>query len=181
MSILAWAVAFLATTISAFFGGTYHGLHEVLGEQIAATVWAVVVYSLGIMSAAMLVGSIKAVVSHRLHRPQMSLVVLKFLIYAVWMLSHDEFLYMVADYVPSMLLVLGLHLADAIKNGKTEGYWMVAGIGASLFGAVLQQAGVSFHTHFNHNDLLHLVQLIGMICLYHGIVHLEDRPPIAKS
>jgi hypothetical protein len=49
----------------------------------------------------------------------------------------------------------------------------MAGIGVSLAGALLQRAGLSLHRHFNHNDLFHVLQTIGIYFYYRAGALLE--------
>jgi hypothetical protein len=46
--------------------------------------------------------------------------------------------------------------------------WLRAGLWISLSGLAIQQLRLSPHRHFNHNDLYHLVQMVGLYCFYRG-------------
>jgi hypothetical protein len=52
---------------------------------------------------------------------------------------------------------------------------VTGGILASIAAAVVQQSGVRLHRHFNHNDLMHVVQMGGVWLLYQGGARLRDR------
>ena len=45
----------------------------------------------------------------------------------------------------------------------------------TLLGAIVQQSGISLHRHFNHNDLYHVVQIIGLYLLYRGVRLMQFR------
>jgi hypothetical protein len=51
--------------------------------------------------------------------------------------------------------------------------WLWRGLGLTLAGVAIQQSGWALHTHFNHNDLYHLVQMAGLYCLYRGALRIE--------
>jgi hypothetical protein len=93
--------------------------------------------------------------------------VLKFAVYAVWIANHDAFLYAILDYAPAMLYVLALQ-ARAWFHREESGRWIVAGILVSFAGAGVQQSGFTIHQHFNHNDLYHVIQMVGIYLLYRG-------------
>lgn len=52
--------------------------------------------------------------------------------------------------------------------------WLKGGILVSAIGLLIQQSGWSLHEHFNHNDIYHLVQMLGIFCLYRGAECLHD-------
>jgi hypothetical protein len=57
--------------------------------------------------------------------------------------------------------------------------WLKRGLYLTLAGLAIQQSGWGFHTHFNHNDLYHVVQMGGLYCLYRGagVLNALDRRP----
>ena len=46
--------------------------------------------------------------------------------------------------------------------------WLKAGLWVSLGGLAIQQARLSPHPNFNHNDLYHCVQAVALFCFYRG-------------
>ncbi len=89
------------------------------------------------------------------------------------MLGHDEFRYVIYDYGSTLAILLLLVIA-----GRTQG---VAGHRAyigrdsvSIAAAAVQQSGIRLHQHFNHNDLMHVVQMGGVWLLYQGGARLRD-------
>ena len=62
--------------------------------------------------------------------------------------------------------------ADARRRRAPRVYR--AGIAVSIAAAVLQQSGIRLHEHFNHNDLMHVVQMAGVWLLYQGGARLHD-------
>jgi hypothetical protein len=42
------------------------------------------------------------------------------------------------------------------------------GILVSLGGAGIQASGFSIHKYFNHNDLFHVIQMIGYLLMFQG-------------
>jgi len=43
--------------------------------------------------------------------------------------------------------------------------WILSGFGLSVLAAVIQQSGWPSLAHFNHNDLYHVIQALGLIAL----------------
>lgn len=46
--------------------------------------------------------------------------------------------------------------------------WLALGYGITIVGVILLVTKVSFHQHFNHNDLYHVVQMAGLYWVYRG-------------
>jgi hypothetical protein len=52
--------------------------------------------------------------------------------------------------------------------------WLIVGFGATAVGLTLMVQKVSFHQHLNHNDLYHVVQMVGLYGVYRGGRRLLD-------
>jgi len=155
-----WALAFLFTACGSFFGGTYHGFAPVLGPLTAVALWKATIYSIGLASFFLLAGS---------HRAFVLLALVKFIVYASWMITHDDFTWVMVDYGLTMLIV-----AIAVRNR-----WVIASIAVSVLGALVQQSRFALHRHFNHNDLYHVIQLVALWLLYRGgkLMNRSTGPP----
>lgn len=46
--------------------------------------------------------------------------------------------------------------------------WLEGGAAAVLLAFLVQQSGIRIHTHFNHNDISHVIQILAMLLLYMG-------------
>jgi hypothetical protein len=51
------------------------------------------------------------------------------------------------------------------------GRFLIAGIVVSVIAAAVQQSGWSLHPRFNHNDLYHVVQAVGVGLLYRSAMN----------
>jgi hypothetical protein len=78
-----------------------------------------------------------------------------------------------------LMLIAGIRSAkwpttkDAAR--RTMGHkWLKAGLGLSVIGVLIQRTGIGFHEHFNHNDIYHFVQMLGIYCFYRGASYLHD-------
>ena len=77
------------------------------------------------------------------------------------------------------LLVAGVYSALCPTTTRSEprkvGHrWLKRGLYISLAGVLIQTSGWSFHEHFNHNDIYHVVQMFGLYCFYRGALFLHD-------
>jgi hypothetical protein len=152
-----WGLAFAALAAGAFLGGTWHGFVR------SDLLWKASVLSVGVASFGMVAGSALATLKSRMLP---ILAALKLAAYLGWMLLHDEFIYVVIDTGIALLVVAALHLWK--WNGP-----ILAGVGVSVIAGLVQASGFSLHPHFNHNDLYHLIQIAGVVLLYHGAKRLQ--------
>lgn len=168
------AGSFFATAVGAFAGGAAHGFRAWLGETGGVLTWKVTVLSIGVTTLLFVAAAAWAA----LRRPARNLLLaaagLQALVYSAWMLFHDEFVWVILDYVPAMLVVLALQWLQA-RRGEPSAGWLAAGIVTSFAGAGIQASGLAPHPHFNHNDLYHVVQMAATWMLYRGGLELRDR------
>ena len=61
-------------------------------------------------------------------------------------------------------------IVSSLERGDLEYVrWLRAGLLVSAGGFAIQKIGWDIHTHFNHNDLYHVIQIVGFWCLYEGV------------
>ena len=173
-SIRLWGFALLATAAGAAAGGSSHGFSLYLGTAGQAVAWKLTVYSIGLASLLMVAGSTIATVPRWLRQWLITIAVIQFAVYAVWMLTHDEFIYVIYDYVPSMIGLVALHTYSWYSHRDTAAPWIIAGVAVSFAAAGIQQSGWSLHEHFNYNDIYHLVQIVALFLFYTGARSLRE-------
>lgn len=156
-----WALAFAALAAAAFLGGTWHGFVQ------SDLLWKATVLTVGAASFGMVTGSALAALAGAARNSLVWLAGGKFVLYAGWMLWHDEFIYVVIDSGIAFAVVAALHLWRFNP-------WILAGIGVSVAGALVQASGFTLHRHFNHNDLYHVIQIAAVLLLYRGARRLTD-------
>ncbi len=157
-----WSVGF-----AAFVGGTSHGLRPYLGAGAHAVLWKLTVLAIGATAFLFLAASAYASLRAAPRRALLALAIVVLVAYAAWMVQHDDFFWVLVDYVPQMAVVLVLQLVQMYRRVPGAG-WIVAGLLVTLAGAAIQAGGVGLHRYFNHNDLYHVVQMAGLLLLYRG-------------
>jgi hypothetical protein len=173
-AIRLWALAFVATAIGSFAGGTYHGFVTALPAPVAAVTWKAATIAVGLAACLLLSAVLVSSVGGAVRRSLFVAVWLQFVAYVVWMLGHDDFLYVIIEYGSAMLVVfLWLLLNRTARQGPAR-KWIAGGVCATLVAAAVQQSGFDVHRHFNHNDLQHMVQMFAVWLLYRGGTRLAD-------
>lgn len=144
-----WALGFLAASIAAFLGGTWHGLAQ------SEALWKATLLAAGLASFGMLAGAAIQNTSGTARSALLVVAGLKLLALAAWAASRDEFVAVVIDSGLSLAILAALYLWRF--NG-----WMLAGVAASLAGGAVQAA-------FRQNDLYHLIEIAALLLFYRGL------------
>lgn len=173
-SIRLWAFALIAAAMASYAGGTFHGFQHALSAPVAALLWKVTTISMGVASFLLLAAAFSAAFSGRDRSWLVGGAALKLAIYVVWMLGHDEFRFVIYDYGSTLAILLLLVAAERTHGVDGHRRYIASGILVSIAAAGVQQSGIRLHQHFNHNDLMHVVQMGGMWLLYKGGARLRD-------
>jgi hypothetical protein len=162
-----WALAFLFTAAGSFFGGTYHGFAPVVGVLTANVLWKLTVFSIGLASFFLVLGSGRAL---------LLVALVKLIVYMSWMTVHSEFVWVVIDYGIALLIV---GVVQLVRRGPSTP-WVIGSIVVSVLGALVQMSRLTLHEHFNHNDLYHVIQLVALWLLYRGgrLTNPSTAPPM---
>jgi len=170
-----WGVAFIFIGLGALFGGTDHGFAAQLGAEWSALLWKGALYCVGLAMFFALVATVSGTVANRKYRMWLyAYSVAAFLVYAWWMLDHDEFLYAVLCNVSTFTIISALHVTTLIRHAAKSAKWILSGVAVSFLSAAIQRSGFDLHTHFNHNDLYHIVQIVGLYLFYRGASLAKD-------
>ena len=163
-----WALAFFGSAAAAFLGGTHHGFILWLNESVAALLWKATLLSIGLAAYCAMVATAQSRLPSRWVRPVRIVAGVKLCAYAGVVLSTDAFLTAILDYSVAFGFVVAVYGAAWIRRGDEAARWVVGGVLTSFLAAGIQAAGIAPHPQFNHNDLYHVVQMVGMWLLYEG-------------
>jgi hypothetical protein len=169
-----WAAAFVAVAGASFAGGTYHGFGLAMPQRATLAVWKLTTVSMGAASFFLLASTLNASFSGRLRSWLLAAASTKLAVYLVWMVNHDAFVWVVLDYGSTLLMVLVLAVTGRLHGLPGRRAFVVSGILVSMAAAVVQQSGIGLHRHFNHNDLMHVIQMGGVWLLFKGGMRLRD-------
>jgi hypothetical protein len=171
---LYFSYASWVTGLGALLGALTHGLGRHQSVAVGRLLWRATLLSVGAAAFFLLLGTgYHAFSVQRVHTLEWSGVLLLAL-YAIIILRDDRFLWAVLFYTAAMLVVLVVMLYDLFFRGLAGSGLVVAGILVSFAAAIVQRSGLTLHRHFNHNDLYHVIQMIGLYYLYRGAMLLQD-------
>lgn len=181
ISVGLWAVAFGCVAAAAALGGTCHGFVGWLGESLSDWLWQTMIYALSLASFTMLAGTIVGSVSPKRQRWLLLGTAVKSILVWIGLVQKPEFEIAAVDYLVSMAVVLVLQLyqlsaSPLLPSSSTQAApWLIAGVLVSGLAIGFLGSGFTLSAFFNHNDLYHLVQLVGLGLLYQGAKQLKDQ------
>jgi len=162
-----WAAAFAFTGLAAVLGGTSHGYAPVLSAETHGLVWRLTYASTGIANFALGYGIALAMLPSRGRRPALAVLLLRLVVVVAALVSIAQFRFVLYDYAITLALLLGL-AAWLSARGRPGAVWVTAGVAFSALGAAVQLARFGQGRAFNHNDLFHVLQSVGLVLYARG-------------
>jgi hypothetical protein len=173
LSVHLWGVGFLFLGISALSGGLFHGYRphlffwRITGICILATL------------AFFIAGGI---ISSSDSLALLLVCEIPLLLLTIRIAKQDRPSFKVKRSqlrIGIFFVALALFFAyQMYTGGPLVGRWILAGSLIVFAGLWVQQSEWSIHKHFNHNDLCHVLFMLGMYFLYRGGLLLRDQSSI---
>src|SRR6185436_10698955 len=142
-------------------GGTLHGWGPRMGGTPRGALWLLTYGLIGLGNLLILAGAVVAAAAGGLRRALLALVAARFAVWFAFIATKPDFRYVIYDYAGTLagLLIFAAWLARRRRPG---GGWIAGGVAVSLAGAVIQRGGRGLAPGFNHNDVFHVVQAVGL-------------------
>jgi len=170
-----WIIGFGFIGLGALFGGTSHGFKEYFSGRTNFIIWKLTTLSVGFGSFFTLLGSIGSSIRNDAFRNFMLILsVVSLTVYVVRMRTHHEFIDLVIYYLPLMITILFIKLISWYNWDDPSSLPIIFAIGITLAGSIIQVLKIGLHEHFNHNDIFHLIQMVGIYFFYLGIKELNS-------
>ncbi|MET0554868.1 MAG: hypothetical protein ABW221_17635 [Vicinamibacteria bacterium] len=168
-SAAGWLAAALASAgVAALAGALTHGFGPEMSPAAADALWRATLHAGGLMSFCLIASSAAAALGAPARTAFYVAALVQLVVFSGWVALHPEFRWLVFDYGLAIAASAALHLARLRRGDRPGALWILAGLGVSVAAALLQQSGLVLHAHFNHNDLYHVVQMLGTWLLYRG-------------
>ncbi|MDP7071632.1 MAG: hypothetical protein QF430_01975 [Candidatus Marinimicrobia bacterium] len=169
-----WGWAFYSLAVGAFMGAVSHGIGPHFSDASRQLIWKAAIVPVGFTSVFFLMGAFHNSFSFDAVR-WLSWIPIVFLGAYVYTISKDDsFINAVKFYAPAMCLVLALMLYGHFGLDTAGSGTVALGILIMFIGAGVQVIGFGLHQHFNHNDIFHVIQMIGMATMYKGSQLITD-------
>ncbi len=167
------AAAFAATAVAGITGGTVHGFQQTLPPWLAGALWLVTLEALVVAAFAVVGAAVSLVpVTPSARRRVTAAAGVAFAAYGLIVVWNPVYLTAIIAYGAAFAVLVGVRLSA--RPLDAGGWLLVAGVAVSAAAAAIQQSGWSLHRHFNHNDLYHVVQAVGIWLLYRAAMSDEE-------
>lgn len=160
-----WGAGLLATALAALAGAAYHGLAPGLTVDTRASLWLLTYVALGLADVLLTAGLARSLMASGAHGTLLAVLLLRYALYVSALVSRRDFGTVVVEFAGTLVLLaaLGVWLA---ARGEAAGRLVLAGVAVSFVGGLVQKAKIAPHPEFNHNDLFHCVQMVGLWLFY---------------
>jgi len=169
-----WAAGLVCTAAAALLGGVWHGFSPSWGEAAVTVIWRLVLLLIGAADTLFGLAVVRYALGDPWRRRLAGGLLVKAGAYLLLIVVYDGFWLAVLDYVPTLLLILGL---EFVRLSSAEARWLCAGVVLALIAAGVQVGGLDLHPRFNHNDLYHLLQGGALYLFYRGGRLFAPSPP----
>lgn len=160
-----WSLAFAFLGASALAGGTFHGFQESLAPRLAQGLWRAGLAAASLTSFATMRAVAMQWLESRRQAVWPGVAAFKLAASLVAGALHPEFVVVLADFGLTTLFALGAGIAGRARNPRAFRA-LSAGVALFALGALVQQTGLSPRPAFNHNDLFHVIQILGNACFF---------------
>ena len=163
-----WSCSFFSLSLGAFLGGSHYVFGPRLPDYITKVIRILTLIFVGI-TGLFLAGSAATFYINETGKFGLMLgsaiLVIK---YVLGLNKNDTFHHAIKFYVTLIILALIGFIPAFFSLGYTGALQIVIGLLVNLSAAGVQASGLTLHKHFNHNDLFHVIQVLGMILIYRG-------------
>ena len=148
-------------------GAVYHTIlpeHEIVRDFI----WKLTMLGMGFSVYTMLMGTLYYILpfdTGQMLKLGVTAIIFGF---TIWIYFDSDFMNAIKLYLPSALFIIAVMLYGWLGKGDTGALWIMCGFLITLCGAFFLVTKFGFHQHFNHNDIFHIIQIIGMVFIYRG-------------
>lgn len=166
-----WRGVLVLLATASLLGAIAHGV--VVSEATHAAIWRATYLVLALLVGAFLLAAIRDVAGDRAARRAAIAVTLIALAFAGYFIANpDSFAPFILYEAGAMLLSLTGYLWLGWRGTLAGSGWIAASIATNLVAAAAQSTGsvnITIFWPFDHNGVFHLIQMLGIALLIHGL------------
>ncbi len=163
-----FALSFFLIAVGTLAGATIHAARHTSLVRWVPLLWRITGIAVGTSVTAMLAGTFYHICSAEYADILRWTVLGLSILYVAWIWRDYRFRNVIVFYSAAMVFILGAMGLNYVSTGSPGAKLICVGILVSFAAAAVQRSGFQPARHFNHNDLYHVIQLIGLYCFYRG-------------
>ncbi len=164
---------FFLVAFTAFTGALFHAFYPEY-ETIRDFLWKLTMLGMVLSVFAMLMGTAYYVLPFETVQWVKWVILASMIPFIVWFYVDHDLMNAVKLYIPSTILVMVIMAYGWLGKGDIANAWILGGLLVTLCGASFTVTKIGFHQHFNHNDIFHIIQIVGMYLIYRGSMLLSN-------
>jgi hypothetical protein len=164
-----WYRALLALALSAFVGGSYHGFAPNLPTTAIDLWWRLVLWIICLIGFTMGSALICELAPQATQWIWKRLIIAKFICASAVVFILPDFMVAITDYGSVMFA----WFVAAILIHRPWRWPIIAAVALSGLAAWVQQSGIRFSAHINHNDVFHLIQAFALIGFHQAALRMR--------
>jgi len=94
------------------------------GQTVLQDLWKLTVYTIGLASFFLLIGTLRACIVPVVRRFAMLIPYTQLIVYAFWLATHNDFRYVIYDYAFTNLGIVALQLYARISHRAMSAPWL---------------------------------------------------------
>ncbi len=163
-----FALSFFLIAVGTLAGAAIHAVRHTSLVRWVPLLWRITGIAVGTSVTAMLAGTFYHLLPAEYADILRWTVLGLSIVYAAWIWKDFRFRNVIVFYSISMAFILGAMALNYVSTGSPGARFIAVGILISFAAAAVQRSGFTLARHFNHNDLYHVIQLIGLYFFYRG-------------
>jgi hypothetical protein len=165
---LYFALSFFLIALGTLAGATIHAIRHTSRVSWVPLLWRITGVAVGLSVMAMLAGTFYHLLPADYADILRWTVLGLSMVYAAFIWRDYRFRNVILFYCVSMAFVLGAMGLSYVSTGSPGAKLISIAILVSFGAAAVQRSGFKLARHFNHNDIYHVIQLIGLYFFYKG-------------
>jgi hypothetical protein len=165
---LYFSLSFFLIALGTLTGATIHAIRHTSFVSWVPFLWRITGIAVGTSVTAMLAATFYHILPADYADLLQWTVVGLSIIYAAYIWRDYRFQNVIVFYSIFMAFILGAMGLSYVSTGSPGAKLIVIGILISFGAAAVQRSGFNLVRHFNHNDIYHVIQLIGLYFFYKG-------------
>lgn len=163
-----WSSAFFSVAVSGLLGGLSHGFGPKLAQNIKQYLWGLTLFFVGFTGILLGLSGLILIIGEAYLRVIFGITSILLVFYLLSIKKNPTFESAVKFYAPFLILSLVGFGLGVFYFEIIGALFIVVGILVSIGGSLVQVFKISLHQHFNHNDLFHVIQMLGMYLMFRG-------------
>jgi hypothetical protein len=163
-----FALSFFLIALGSLAGATIHAIRHTSMVTWVPLLWRITGIAVGLSVMAMLAATFYQILPVDYADLLRWTVLGLSIIYAAFIWRDYRFRNVIVFYSIFMAFILGAMALSYVSTGSPGAKLIVVGILISFGAAAIQRSGFKLARHFNHNDIYHVIQLIGLYFFYKG-------------